>query len=189
MLNLLQHSLVLPTRDTPFGASHALSSLVAIERASGSESEICLSSLFIISKLIALSRTISSLSFSILPLQPFNFRLRHRIAMSIGGFKLREALIDPLKTSPHLGLGEVLVPCIDSLELWSVNGDARCTEQIKLAAQRNELATDLSNGLAIVLRKSAMVLKSGASCPVSQISSMLRWHSLSRRRLDGTRLR
>src|ERR1700746_1080122 len=38
--------------------------LVAIERASGSESEICLSSLFIISALIALSRTISSLSFS-----------------------------------------------------------------------------------------------------------------------------
>src|SRR5262249_38148872 len=38
------------------------------------------------------------------------------------------------------------------------------------------------------LRKSAMVLKSGASCPVSQITSMLRWHSRSSRRLDGTRL-
>jgi hypothetical protein len=44
-----------------------------------------------------------------------------RIAMPIGGFKLREvtgdALIYPLKTSLHLGLGEVLVPCIDRLEL------------------------------------------------------------------------
>jgi hypothetical protein len=28
---------------------------------------------------------------------------------------------------------------------------ARCTQQIKLAAQRDELATDLTNGLAIVL--------------------------------------
>jgi hypothetical protein len=39
----------------------------------------------------------------------------------IGGFKLREvtgdALIDPLKTSLHLGLSKVLVPCLDGLEL------------------------------------------------------------------------
>src|SRR2546423_13179316 len=39
------------------------------------------------------------------------------------------------------------------------------------------------------LRKSAMVLKSGIKRPVSQTSSMLRWHSRSRRRLDCTRLR
>ena len=32
-----------------------------------------------------------------------------------------------------------------------IHRDARCTEQIKLAAQRNELATDLTNGFAIVL--------------------------------------
>ena len=38
--------------------------------------------------------------------------------------------------------------------------------------------------LPLSLRKSAMVLKSGASCPVSQIISILRWHSRSRRRLD-----
>src|SRR5580693_5102130 len=43
--------------------------------------------------------------------------------------------------------------------------------------------------LPLSLRKSAMVLKSGANCPVSQIISILRWHSRSRRRLDGTRLR
>jgi hypothetical protein len=41
--------------------------------------------------------------------------------------------------------------CIDCLELRSVDGDTRCTEQIKLAAQRDELATDPTNGLAIVL--------------------------------------
>src|SRR5215510_13982339 len=43
------------------------------------------------------------------------------------------------------------VPSIDGLELRSINGHARCTEQIKLAAQRDKLATDLANGLAIVL--------------------------------------
>jgi len=41
--------------------------------------------------------------------------------MSIGSLKLREiagdALIDPLKTPLHLGFAEVLVPCVDSLEL------------------------------------------------------------------------
>ena len=43
--------------------------------------------------------------------------------------------------------------------------------------------------LPLSLRKSAMVLKSGANCPVSHTSSILRWHSRSRRRLDETRLR
>src|SRR6202007_2471198 len=90
-----------------------------------------------------------------LALQPLNFRLRHRIAMPIGWFKLREiagdALIDTLKTPLHLGLGEVLVPSIDGLELRSIDGDACCNKQIKLAAQRDELATDLTDGLAIVL--------------------------------------
>jgi hypothetical protein len=51
--------------------------LVAIERASGSVSEICLSSLRIISALIALSRTISSFSFSILLFSRGVFGIRH----------------------------------------------------------------------------------------------------------------
>jgi len=33
--------------------------------------------------------------------------------------------------------------------------------------------------LPLSLRKCAMVLKSGANCPVSQIISILRWHSRS----------
>jgi hypothetical protein len=56
-----------------------------------------------------------------LALQSLNLRLRHRIAMPIGGLELGEiagdALIDPLKTPLHLGLGEVFVPGIDGLEL------------------------------------------------------------------------
>jgi len=43
--------------------------------------------------------------------------------------------------------------------------------------------------LPLSLRKIRHGLKSGASCPVSQTSSILRWHSRSKARLDGTRLR
>ncbi len=43
--------------------------------------------------------------------------------------------------------------------------------------------------LPLSLRKSAMVLKSGARRPVSHISSTLRWVSRSSRRLDWRRLR
>jgi hypothetical protein len=59
--------------------------LVAIERASGSVSEICLSSLFIISALIALSRTISSFSFSILLLNCATFALLPFAFASLAG--------------------------------------------------------------------------------------------------------
>jgi hypothetical protein len=64
-----------------------------------------------------------------LALQPRNLRLRHRVAVPIGGLKLREisgdALVNPLEAPFHLGLSEVLVPRIDCLELRSVDGDAR----------------------------------------------------------------
>jgi hypothetical protein len=80
-----------------------------------------LSLLFIISALIVLGRTTSLLELLDPALEPLNLHLRDRIAMPIGGFKLRhiagDALIDPLKTSLHLGFGEVLVACIDSFEL------------------------------------------------------------------------
>ena len=61
-----------------------------------------------------------------------------------------DALVDPLKTSLHLRPGEVFVPRIDGLELRSIDGDARC-KQTKLAAERDELAAELTNGLAIIL--------------------------------------
>src|ERR1017187_5860708 len=41
--------------------------------------------------------------------------------------------------------------------------------------------------LRLSARKSAMVLKSGFSVRSSQMTSMLRWHSASSRRLDRTR--
>jgi hypothetical protein len=41
--------------------------------------------------------------------------------------------------------------CRGGLEHRSIDGDTRCDKQIKLAAQRDELAADFTNGLAIVL--------------------------------------
>ena len=82
--------------------------------------------------------------------------------------------------------GEVLVPGVHRLELAAVDRDHRLGEQVELCGtastnwrQVARIAGPLS------LRKSAIVLKSGASRPVSHISSTLRWASRSRRRLDA----
>jgi len=73
--------------------------------------------------------------------------------------------------------------------LYAVNRKPCFDEQFKATAQHHELATNLADCLAMSFRKSAIVLKSGISQSVSQTNSMLRWHSLSMRRLDCTRLR
>ncbi len=87
--------------------------------------------------------------------EPRNLRLRHRITTTVGSLQLRyvarDALLDPLQTPFHLGLGEVLIARIDSLEFGTIDGDARLVQQIKLAAHRHEVTADLTNGLAIVL--------------------------------------
>src|SRR5215475_14508595 len=62
-----------------------------------------------------------------------------------------DGVSEALQSSRQLHHGEDIVPRIDGLELRSIAGDARCNKQIKLAAQRDELAADLTNGLAIVL--------------------------------------
>src|SRR5271169_6798336 len=53
--------------------------------------------------------------------------------------KATSAAVMPTRSRGHLS------------RLRSIDGDARCNKQIKLAAQRDELATNLTNGLAIVL--------------------------------------
>src|SRR5271157_1019775 len=88
-------------------------------------------------------------------LEPRNLCLRHRIATAVGSLQLRyvarDALLDPLQTPFHLGLGEVLIARIDSLEFGTIDGDARLAQQIKIAAHRHEATANLTNGLAIVL--------------------------------------
>jgi hypothetical protein len=53
----------------------------------------------------------------------------------------------------------------------------------------DDLAATFLNAARLSLLKSAMVLKSGFKVRNSQMTSMLRWHSISSRRLDRTRLR
>ena len=70
--------------------------------------------------------------------EPHNLYLRHRITSAVSSLQLRhvacDALVDPLKTPLHLGLGEVLIARIDSLEFGTIDCDARLAQQIKLAA-------------------------------------------------------
>ena len=53
-------------------------------------------------------------------LEPHNLCLWYRITTSVGSLQLRyvarDALVNPLKTPFHLGLGEVLIARIDSLK-------------------------------------------------------------------------
>ena len=64
--------------------------------------------------------------------------LSDRITSAVSSLQLRhvacDALVDPLKTPLHLGLGEVLIARIDSLEFGTIDCDARLAQQIKLAA-------------------------------------------------------
>jgi hypothetical protein len=129
--------------------------LVAIERASGSISKICSSSLFIISVLISPRRSILYLSFVMLFLNRTTRTSGTRITTEVGSLQLRyvarDALLNTLKTPPHLDLGEVLIACIDGLEFGTIDGEARLAQQIKLAAQRHEAMANLTNGLTVVL--------------------------------------
>ena len=58
--------------------------------------------------------------------------------------QLRHALLE-------LGVGEVLVAVVDRLELAAIDRNDRLGEQIELAAQHDEFATDVADRFAIVL--------------------------------------
>ena len=65
---------------------------------------------------------------------------------------------------------------------------SRPNRSSRLHSSVNCRNTDLKSA-RLSARKSAMVLKSGFSVRSSHMTSMLRWHSASSRRLDRTRLR
>jgi Oxidoreductase NAD-binding domain len=85
--------------------------------------------LVIISALITPSRATSSLSFTILSLSRITFASG---TASVGSLQLHhvacDALVDPFKTPLHLGLGEVLIARIDSLEFGTIDGNARLAQ-------------------------------------------------------------
>src|ERR1700704_6323289 len=87
--------------------------------------------------------------------EPGDLGLRYRFPLTICAVELREisgnALVDLRQPPLHLGLREVPVPRVDSLELAAVDRNARLAEQLKASAQHHELTADLADGLAIVL--------------------------------------
>ena len=90
-------------------------------------------------------------------------------------------LLDPLG---DLGHREVLVAIVHRFELAAVDRNNGASEQ---AQARAKLTARIASPLCF--RKSAIVLKSGASRPTNPISSILRCASRSSRRLDCRRLR
>ena len=86
-------------------------------------------------------------------------------------------------------LVNVLVAIVDRLELAPVDRNDSPREKIEAdGTARRTARRPRGSPARCRWRKSAIVLKSGISRPVSHISSMLRWVSRSSRRLDWMRL-
>src|ERR1700733_13169248 len=135
--------------------------LVAIERQSGSVSDICLSGEASNAFSIAASRFTSSSSFASFSLKPC-LGQQHRFrrlfscgSLAVGGVQLahvaRHALFDLLLAALDLALREVVVATVHSLELAAIDGNAGLCQQAHLAAQLDELGANLLDRGAIVL--------------------------------------
>src|SRR5215469_2935531 len=101
----------------------------------------------------------------------------------------RDAGVDLLHPPNDLGDRVIFVAIVHALNLLpSIATTARVN---RLSWRHNTTNWEHTARIAppLSLRKSAIVLKSGASRPVSHISSVLRCASRSSRRLDCTRLR
>src|SRR6202171_3610228 len=77
---------------------------------------------------------------------------------------------------------------VDELDLGALGFDGVIPEASRWQSSTNSRNTD-RKAARLSRRKSAMVLKSGFRLRSSQITSMLRWLSVSSRRLDRTRFK
>src|ERR1700719_1851930 len=135
--------------------------LVAIERQSGSVSDICLSGEASNAFSIAASRFTSSSSFASFSLKPClgqQHRFRRLFSCrspAVGGIELahgaRHALFDLLLAALDLALREVVVATVHGLELAAVDSNAGLRQQAHLAAQLDELRANLLDRGTIVL--------------------------------------
>src|SRR5262249_33288069 len=101
----------------------------------------------------------------------------------------RNAGVNLLHSPDDLGYRVILVAIVHRFALTAVDRNDGAGEQAQPAAQHYNWEHTARIAAPLSLRKSAIVLKSGASRPVSHISSILRCASRSSRRLDCTRLR
>src|SRR3977135_539823 len=135
--------------------------LVAIERQSGSVSDICLSGEASNAFSIAASRFTSSSSFAsfslsrVLVSSTVFRRLFSCGSLAVGGVELahvaRHALFDLLLAALDLALREVVVATVHGLELAAVDGNAGLPQQPHLAATPDELRANLLDRGTIVL--------------------------------------
>ena len=116
-------------------------------------------------------------------------RLLRHVALVEPREIIRQPLVGRLDKSLQRIAGEVAILVVDRLDPRAVHGQQfRPNRSSRLHSSVNARNTAL-NAARLSARKSAMVLKSGFSVRNSQMTSMLRWHSASSRRLDRTRLR
>ncbi|MNS97292.1 hypothetical protein D3C72_1316180 [compost metagenome] len=74
--------------------------------------------------------------------------------MPIGSIECRQVTVDARFNFFHsplqFGAGEIAVAIVDCFEFTAINGDQMFSKQSQLLTQHNELATDASDGLAVV---------------------------------------
>src|ERR1700730_16697470 len=123
--------------------------LVAIERQSGSVSDICLSGEASNAFSIAASRFTLLRAF-LKPRLSQQYRFRRLFScgsLAVGGVELahvaRHALFNLLLAALDLALREVVVATVHGLELAAVDGNAGLRQQAHLAAQLDELRANL----------------------------------------------
>src|SRR5215510_4403694 len=100
-----------------------------------------------------------------------------------------DAFFDLLMALVDLARSEVTVAAVDALELAAVNGHDGLRKELRSRHTCTKRRQTFRMPSPLSWRKSAMVLKSGASRPVSHISSTLRCASRSSRRLDAMRFK
>jgi hypothetical protein len=108
--------------------------------------------------------------------------------LPIGSIECRQVTADARFNFFHspfqFGAGEIAVTIVDRFEFTAIDGNQIFSKQSQLLAEHDELATNASDGLAVVFSEVGNGLEIGIKRPVSHISSMLRWASRSSRRLD-----
>ena len=141
--------------------------LVAIERASGSLSEICWSG---VASILASSfprRRISSFNVAIFSVRRLVLVVRARRLLPVGAVQLVQVantLLDLRHAALYLGPREVLVPGVHRLELGTVDRHAGIG-QIKPAAESDKLNTDFTDRVFAELGRSFVIRRQAAGQP------------------------
>src|SRR6516164_6633789 len=125
-----------------------------------------------------------------LVLQPRRLGFSHLAFLTVRRLQRRQIALDArlglLDAALNRAARERPVAGVDRLEPAAVDRHHRVGEEVQASTQATNCRQAERIARPLSLRKSAIVLKSGASLPVSHIISTLRAVSRSKRRLDWT---